>query len=337
MKLFSDRKKIIQVLFPAAVVLLIAFIIINKTISESSPPQKQISAAAINSIFKKSLKNLGYEDKWIDPVKKNRKYPDSLKFNYSVLVPADLPIPVVIDEINLNTNPEEAKIISNEKRINGEAELKIYSGGFLKLNAMLKYDNTIRRKAGYVGLLIDGWNNLSLKEDSIYLSVPESFAALIIPSKNSEKLISTIKENHKEYAILLNDDITDLDYKLNPSYSKKRLRLSIISIARTFSDAIFFLIDKKSDLYKSSNYSYVKNEFAKRKIRLVYLNSIPSINGNDVKTLNDNFHSFVSNIGDGEKKLVLVSSSDFLHLKQEIVSFRKIGYKFINPSQIIVN
>ncbi len=330
---FFSRRKIIQILFSAAVVILIIFIIVNKKFPSSTANLKQIPAAAIDSIFKKSLKNLGYQDEWIKHVKKPRKSPDSLKFDYSVLVPADLPIPVVIEEINLNTKPDEAKIISDEKKINGEANLKIYSGGFLKFRALFKYDDSIKRKAGEVGLLIDGWDDLSTKEDSVLLSVPENFAAVFVPSKNSKKLIQMIKANHKEYAILLNDDITDLDYKLNPGYSKARLILSIRSITSTFNGAIFFIIDTKSDVYNSSIYPYVKTEFKKRKIRLLPLNSFIQIRGNN-NSLTANFHSFLSNIGDGEKKLVLVSTSDFPKLKNEIVSFRKIGYKFVNPSLV---
>jgi hypothetical protein len=46
----------------------------------------------------------------------------------------------------------------------------------------------------------------------------------------------------------------------------------------------------------------------------------------------DNLRDYLDSINDGETKSVIMSSGDYMKINDIRVSFRKIGYKFINPS-----
>ena len=48
------------------------------------------------------------------------------------------------------------KIISKEEKINGKSQLYIYSKNNLKLAALFEYNKEMRRKAGFVGILVSG-------------------------------------------------------------------------------------------------------------------------------------------------------------------------------------
>jgi hypothetical protein len=341
--LFQNRKKNVQVYFLIAIGLLINYFILDLSFHKKSQENlKEVSGYYINKQFYRALSNLGIEKNWIIHQKISQKAPDSLKYSYLVKVPADLPIPVILDEIKITVDSGwssgrshgNVKLESEEKIINGKSILKAYSGNEIKLSAQLNYDNDIKRKQAEVGILIQGLQKLSAKEDSVILSTPEDFAVVITPDKNSPAFIKEILANEKQYALLLNDNISDLDYKLNPGYSQQRLKLSIKNIAGTFLNSICFFFDTNSDLYKSSSYQYIANEFKMRNIKLLTINLIKNIS-NDSKNPIQEFDSFLGNLKDGSKKLVLISAENFGSALDIIIKYQKLGYKFVNPSLII--
>ncbi len=176
---------------------------------------------------------------------------------------------------------------------------------------------------------------MSSDEDSVLLKSSEPFAVIIIPSKSSEKLINVLNKNRKEYAVLLNDDISDLDFKLRESFSKNKNELSMRSIIYNYKKAICFFEDEKSDIFNSSVKNIIMNELTKRNIKLIPVNSIRKINGSSDKILESNFNSYMENLEGNRKRLVLISAEDYYKIQPLIIKYRKTGYKFINPSQII--
>ncbi len=329
-----DKKKIAAVLFAAAVIILIANIIADKPGEYvQNPIGKRLSGSEIDSQFIAALKNLGYENSWIKKEKPGKKAPGSLYSYYEVKVPQDLPIAVILSEIQNSFAPDNVKLHSVEEKINGPTRLDIYNAGSAKLRAVFSYDNKIERVAGDIGLLITGIENLNNEEDSIILNSANTFAAVVVPSKKSFEFVMRLRDYRKEYVVILNDDIPDLKYKLRASYTKDMLKKSIRTIIGNYSRAVFFIIDNKSDLYNSSVYSFIKNEFDRRKIKLLNFNNIKIINENG--SVPAVFNSLVLE-AKGGKELIYLSAEDYLAAHNKIVSLRKIGFKFINPS-IVVN
>jgi hypothetical protein len=157
--------------------------------------------------------------------------------------------------------------------------------------------------------------------------------SVLVPSKASVQLIPEIIGSKKEYAVLLNDDISDSDYKLNGDFSDYRLKLSIRSLAGTFTDSVYFIIDDHSKLYSSHAFKVIKDEFAKRKIKLIPRIALPyTLNRAQIK---DDFRNIVEKTRLGKTNLIAVSAEDFETIEPEIFSLIKVGYKFINPSRIM--
>src|SRR5690606_7539279 len=148
-------------------------------------------------------------------------------------------------------------------------------------------------------------------------------------AKNAKRAV----EMRKEYVVELNDEITELDFKLSPSYSEKRLKLSIRSILGAFGKAIFILIDEKSNLYNSSAYQLIKSEFEKRKIKIFPRSTFYLITGEDA---NQSAEKFLKGIKHKESRAAVISASNHMEIKDVIRNFRKVGYKFINPSNVIL-
>jgi hypothetical protein len=327
------RKKIITFLFCLAIIALAANVIVDKIFNgNDSAAISGFDASSINKEFLNDLNKFGLKSDWI--VKVNNKISKGIPY-YQVELPKDLPIPIVLSEVYASFYSPDIKIKSLEKTIGGKTDLEIYLQNSLNLRAEFNYGNDIRRDAGNLGIIIFDLEQLNVKDLTAIIEFPQTFISVLVPSKSVVKLIPDLINNRKEYAILINDKINDLDYRLNNDFSPYRLKLIIRSIIGDFSDAIFFIIDDRSTLYSSSSGKIICDEFAKRNIKLIKESSLPEIlkaSGNEQKTL---LWNSVEKIHFGINKLISIRAEDFGTIKPEIFSLIKVGYKFISPSVII--
>lgn len=338
----SIKRTSVQILLGIVIVLLLANIIYKKYIMTKMPPEKaEVSSKLIKDKFLSSVNSFGLKKKWIVQTKNkedknSQNNQDSIFYSYKISVPQDLPIPVILNEINSSLNNENVKLISKEEKINGKCLLSIYSKNNLKLLAAFEYNKEMRRKAGYVGIIISGLENLNDDETSQILNFPEQFGYNVIPSKEAEEFVKKHLNSKKEYIVLLNDDINELKYKLEENYSEPRLKGSIRSIIGSFPKTTFIMIDDNSNLYKSSIVNFIANEFEKRKIKLIKQSSLLDITGESKNQIQSTFSNLVKSSNENWGKVIIVPVDRFSLIEDEIIRLRKVGYKFINPSQILL-
>jgi len=103
----------------------------------------------------------------------------------------------------------------------------------------------------------------------------------------------------------------------------------------TFYNAAFFIIDDRSDLFESRKYPLIESELLKRGIALVPKSKFETLSSSKVKT-EDKFQDFMLTVQKNDEKVLMVSAEEFLTLTTLIPSYRKIGYKFIYPGDIII-
>lgn len=328
MKFKFNSKRLLPVLFGAAIILLIPNLVLNIIESENAlvPEKNNLNSARVDSLFRASLYNFGLLDSWI--IKRKSSKAD---YSYKVKIPNDLSIPVILAEINSNFWHSGLTINSVERVFSGRSIVEIKLGDEIKLRADIDYDKNIYRSAGTAAFLVENFN-LSSFEDSLLFEIPEPFSTLLIPS--SENLLKSkfILNKQKTYSILLNDNISELKYKLKDTYSKNRLKGSLISIINDFSSATYFFIDDKSDLFNSTAFSYLKDELVKRKIKIVKVSYLKRLNDSKVKDLIGSFDTFMKNTDEGESITFLISAENFRNLLPEIKRYRKVGYKFVHFS-----
>lgn len=332
----QNQKKIIIILFILSIIILAANLIYSKLYkSESRKISKdsiEISSVETEELFKIALSNLGIKNDWI---KKRKNKNSSDLHSFFVNVPVDLPITVVLSEINNVFEKDEAKVISSEKKINGTTSLKIFSGGKLKLISHLNYNSDIHRNAGNIGIIISDFWNLNDKKINDVLNVPEIFTVLLVPSKKSLEIIKILDEHNKNYSVLLNDDITELEFKLSEDYSQSRLLLSVRTIIGKFSQTDFFVVDNSSNLYSSSIYPFIEEEFKKRNIKLFMEDSLFNISEESEINARKKFREKIKITKEEDQAVVILSAEQLLNFQNDISDFRKVGYKFINPIKII--
>jgi hypothetical protein len=197
------------------------------------------------------------------------------------------------------------------------------------------YDENTIREFGTVSFLVYNFPSEDNEKITELLKTPELFYVVLSPSENSKKLLTTLNKSGKRYAVLLDDNITELDYKLDKKYSDDRLKRSIREIVGTFSNAVFFIIDDKSDLYESDKYKFIENEFRKRNIKIINESKFILLDANNIN-VDGKFQDFMLTVQKKDEKVLLVNADEFLSIAKLIPAYRKIGYKFIYPGDIII-
>ncbi|MCH6573863.1 MAG: hypothetical protein IH795_01470 [Bacteroidetes bacterium] len=329
MKFNFNNKSTLQIIFGVVLILLIPNLVLdiidnkNNLISNKT----ELSSTEVDSLFRLSLHSFGLLDDWIKESKSSK-----VDKSYKVKIPRDLSIPVILAEINSNFWESDVTINSVEKIFSGRTILEIKWKDEIKLRADFDYDKSIFRSAGTAAFILENFE-LSSFEDSLLLDIPEPFSPLIIPSTENLTLSKLIIDKQKTYSLLLNDDISELKYKLKDSYSQNRLKRSLLSIINDFSSATYFFIDDRSDLFNSSVFSYLNNELIKRKIKIVKLSYLQKLDFSEMDVLISSFDTFMKNTAEGESITFLISADNFRNLLPIIESYRKVGYKIVHPSE----
>ena len=253
----SLLKNIALILFGIVIVLLILNIAITKYIEKDDPPKNReaISGYELDSLFRTALDNYGFSNSWIVKKKIRNVSGDSLYSTYSVSVPKEVPIHLIILELKNLFWENEVDIYAEELGSVKKTLLKLSSGKQLKLAAELFYNENVKREYGTVSFLV---SDLPLEDEQVlnsFLLTTELFYAVMIPKDRSKTRLSVLAKAGIRYALLLDDNITELNYKLSSSYSDDKIKKSIKEIVGTFYNAAFFIIDDRSDLFESRKYS----------------------------------------------------------------------------------
>mgnify|MGYP003492492122 FL=1 len=333
----SLPKNIALILFGVVVILLVANIVIIKYVTNDEQPKNResLSGIEIDKSFHSALKNYGFSDSWISKKKIKNISGDSLFSSYSVKVPKDVSIQLLLLELNnilweyeINLDAEE--IVAGKKTL-----LQISSENKLKLAAEFFYDEKIIRQFGTVSFLV---SDLPLQDEEMLnkvLNIPELFYTVLTPKDESKKRLSQLSKAGKRYALLLDDNITELNFKLSSNYSDDKIKKSIKEIVGTFYNAVFFIIDDRSDLFESEKFPLIQSELLKRGIKLTQSSKLETLTSSKVNA-EDKFQDFMLTVKKNDEKVLVVSANDYLTISELIPSYRKIGYKFIYPGDIII-
>ncbi len=326
-----DKLKIIYFFLSILFVLFILNISIGSR--ERNIPKNGLSFAQIDSVFLFHLNEYGINSKWVQK-KNGKKYSDSLKSYYKVKLPKDVNIPEFINSFVLKFNPQKLKFKISELKINGKTEILGFADNKLKFKALVDYAKNLQRRKITLSFLISDFADLSNSDKSELLSAPFPITLILVPSKESAEFISEINRNKKAYSVLINDDLTESDFKLNDNLPKLLLKNSIKNIKKNFSAAKIYLVDKKSNLYNSATFSFIKNEFKRNKITLNYFNQFILLFNKSIDEIISilKFHYESNDLSVG--RIFILTANKFLKLKKKLGTFRKKGIKFVFPEQI---
>lgn len=326
-----DLSKSAKYLFASAITLLVINVLIDQYISAEKPElkKKSISFNEADSLFKQALKNYDLTEKFYN-IRKNKKRPfDSL---YSIRVYSDLPISLLLLELENLFSTTTARVTSQEESINGKTLTKIIVDDKTIITAEFIIDRSIFREKGRIGFVVSNFD-FSVDNSSI-LNTPEQIIFLITPSENSKRFVNKILSAGKRYALLINDEIEDLSYKLHESYPVRRNKKSFENLFKHFPSAAFIAVDDNSDLFNSSIKDFLLKELEWRKafyIKLSRFDLLNSYSSNSERA----FSEMIKSMNKNETRVILIDSKNFGELLPVIPSYRKIGYKFVSATELL--
>ncbi len=315
--------KIIVILFSTAVLLLISHLILSRIYSEySSQSVFHLDDEEINSMFNESLQCFGLKDDWIKKIKE-----DEIDYSYKVKVPNDLPISHIIFDLHHRYHPYGVTVQAEEKKINLQTLVLVLKENHPKLKIEFISDNNLIRTTSTTSLFIYGREKNELEFDSLFRIINRDYLAMLLPAKSSVTFAKWLNNNGFNYAVLLNNDITDLEFRLAKEFPIKRIRMVVRNLVGAFPNALFFIVDEGSDFYSYPTFDSLKAEFHKRKILLLTSDYIHFINSNQ-SDFNKSFINVIKQNEGSTKNKIAIDYEGFVSLENEISNLLRTGYRF---------
>jgi len=217
MPLLKFRRNLLLSLFALAVLLIAIKILLNSVLMVSDSEEKFIDASEINRRFISLLDDFGIEEKLIKVSKSKDKFSGHEIPNIRIQVPKDLSIPEILQDIYQSYSNDSLRIYSVEKVKGGKSTLVLMKGKSAILQAEFDYSKNIFRDKGAIAFIINDVDpgkssTVALIESSTKLNF------LIRPESKIMQQLKFIKENGKQFSILIDDNTSEQKYKLGPSY-----------------------------------------------------------------------------------------------------------------------
>jgi hypothetical protein len=331
---FDFRKKILISLLSLAIILVAVKIFLQDKNSFNGSNDNSFNESEIRQRFSSILDDFSIDNKLIKEKRVKDKTSGLEISNFKIQVPKDLTIPEILAEVYQSFRKDSLKINSSEKVKGGRTIVSINSGKAAILQCELDYSKTYYRNKGYVSFIIkdfDPNNSTSLK----LLENSEKLNILLRPGSGYLEQIEIIQSRGQQFSVLIDDNIGEQKYKLDPSHSEVRVITVIKTLVTDFQKAVCFVADDNSSFYKSENYEVLKRELSKRKIKL--LSNSDFINLNDDEGLQSEFDHQIESINPGGSKIFLLEEETFFKILPDMKRYKMKGYRFIASSLILQN
>ena len=317
----------------------VALLIINVAIDLIIKPKKknenqntELTAHQIDSVFISVLSQYGIEDEWISTKKVKIQGEDSLSKQFVIKLPVDVSIPLIIKDVNKIIENDITGFVSEEKKIFGTTEIRIYSNEILKMKATLTPDTSAVSTRNELCLIISDAYDLSKSDYNSFLSVPYMLCAVEIPGDDAVAKSDSLKKYSKEYLVFLNNDNSETKYRLESGDQKELLKNSVLNIVSGFKNAVLFSVDEQSKLFNSTVYNYVRDVFKKYNVKLVNAGEFIQIASENDEEIVSKFKYHCEDTTGEKQKIFFVTFDDFQKIRGELEKFRKKGNKIISLS-----
>jgi hypothetical protein len=311
------------------VILLLVDVYIDQTYDEPVPVKPaSLTTNAIENKFINVLNNYNLESSWISIRYIDNENYDSLKKVYFIKLPADISIPILLNDVNSEFYNEPVKVEAVERKNYSNSSVKIYSEGFLKMQAFLNHDRKIKRSSAeiLIYVMINDFSTAGEITDSL-VNKNIDYNLLLIPGEESRLFLQNILQHNLDYAVLINDEMEDR-FSINTDDSKQMIKNSIVSLISVYGRNTLYIVDPDSELYNSVIFSFIKDEFTKRDIELSVLTDYSSVLGREFNEVVSLFDFFCDSGKSGQRKRLIMDYETFTRLEPYILKAKKKGTRF---------
>lgn len=266
--------RIVKILFAAAFIellIILAFSFFKK--EEVLNPEFELSGLNIDSALTTIFAEFNFDDSYVKRNSKSKFSGDSLLFSYKIELPQDISLLEFLEYLYDSFPKEKIVFETRESVINKKMSIGFYSGGYLKTFAEVEYNQKRIRKAFNISLIID---NAGLNDSSKFYSLlkePEVFTLLLEPSGQAIKLSHDIISASKNYELTVNMNIDELKYRIDNSYSEKRLKATAANLRNDFPGKKIIIADEDISNNKSF-FNKLKKYFKEVKFELIAITQL---------------------------------------------------------------
>lgn len=298
------------------------YFLVNVNKSKTEP----ISKIEAERIFLKSLHEFQIDSSMFNYTTQN----GDKSFNVKVF--QDLPIDLVLLNLQKKFFGKEVLISSTELSRNKRSITKIISNNKILLKSEFIIDTSLTRIKNKLGFLIKVSKANEISKE--LLESTEQIAFLFNPSKVYYKPTKDIHNSNKKYCLLINEDIDDLIYKLDKSYSKILIKNTINNIVRDFDYFNTIIVDNSQEWLTQDKLNLIKNEFRRNKVNFVVQNTLVDLSELDDDIYNDLLNNIMK-MKKNEDKIFIINRDQYLNIYRNFPYLRKMGYKIVNPTQLL--
>ncbi|MBU1100716.1 MAG: hypothetical protein KKA84_09960 [Bacteroidetes bacterium] len=330
------KKKVINILIGFTVFLLLVNLIVeNFSHKEPEKAKSGFSVSESENRFFKTLNNYGILQEWIKVVKKNYPEDDSLAHYIVVDIPTGVVLPQFIYDFK-KSFPDSVHIITEEQEKHGSTLLSVSSGNIVLLRTVLKYNKNIFRPYCSFSFCVMPPEDREERGIEEFIKNPYPCSLCDVPSFSNLEYKKEFAGNNKEFVLLINDEIKDNRFKLSGENSRQRLKGSVESIARTFGEDSYLLVDDNSEVFKSTSYDFIKNEFARKNIKLNPLSGLKDLRSKSKEEIQSLLKFYSSSASYNESVSLLFNYDDFISLEEFIKQFKRKGHRINSLSNTTV-
>ena len=326
------RKNLLISLFVISIVLILLQILFSINNSDSQLNNEIVSVPEIRDRFLNILYDSGIEESLIKELETKEKFFGEEISNFKIRVPSDLSIPEILLSIYQSFRKDSLQISSVELKKGGKSILKLHSNDITILKAEFEYSKKAFRDRGSIAFILKNTNPADASIAKLIES-PIKLNFLLRPDITYLQHLNFIKENGKQFSVLIDDEITEQKYKLGPGFSQNRIVTVLKTLVTDFYSAAFFVIDDQSEFYNSANREIFTNELKKRGIKIFEISDFVHLQMDE--QLINSFNEIIENLKSDDGILFLVDEETFSSLDSEIEKYRKKGYKIVNSSLLI--
>ncbi len=328
--MINIKKKFISYLIVAAVSLLFLNIVVDLfSKKKTKPDSRELSRVEVENIFWQVLDSYGVKAQWMVKKKYKDANEDSIKSQFFVSIPADIPIPLILKDINNIIEKDITAFVSEEKKIFGTTEVRVYTNELLKLKATLTPDKNLIRKKNDFTFVISNAMDLSDRKYTDFLQINFPVACSVVPDPDLIIKADSLSQYSKNYVILLNDNLSDPKMKLVQEYQKELLRSSIKNILTSFPKTKAVVVDEKSKLYNSPIYNFVCDEVKRRNYPVIPLSEFIDLETEENNELLSKFKFHAEDTVTSRSKVFYLPLENFVKVMPLIEKYKKQGNRIL--------
>lgn len=217
---------------------------------------------------------------------------------------------------------KKIEIESEELQNHQRSVIKIFSNGNLKHQSYFTKSKKLSESKSSISFVILPSEPLTESMVADLCNTVDPFDICLIPSRESVMQKDIIYQCGKDAIIFLSDRIDERDFKIEPGMSKGLLIQNIERIINSFPKRRLVYVNTESDIYNSTFFAFVKNEFEKRGFTFITNRFFINLTIGDEKEIKSIFDFQIAQIMEEGQKSFLVTPNNYLKLQEKIADLK---------------